>query len=928
MIPRITRASLLIGILGANLANGQPAMKMGDLILFDSFNNNAVSFYSRDNGTQATLAVKTPQQDGSELFQYEGEIQQAPDGTFLLSDEPSTHVLRVDGRLSASDPNSLKIYNSPASTFTLLQHNLSVATDGNVIRAGYSGSQGAILKHHLDTGTLETLSSGGLLTGDIAAATVALDGSIVVTQTGTAGNLVLVNGATQSALGSSALLTGDVNVYDIEALPNNKVAIAAGDDGVILASYHLNPATSKYETTFQDLGNFGGSVQWAKTDSDGNLLVLVYVNQSNTQILKYDFANARVDPVLSTDRLSSFGVVKNPVASLTSTAPASLTLTSPAAGSFQLSFNGQLQSSTDLSTWTTLSPQPASPYTLPSLKPQEFFRATASGDGTQPLQGNILFRGNSYTYGAYTTGDTTGNGGTPVPTLLKALAGTTHGTFTTGMFAPGGYSFKDHYNDPASLAEVQSSHWHDAVLQNFSTGPSTAIAGTIADHFTYGRDLYLQQIARDPLVNVFLYETPAYRADYTAFYPATLASPDLFQAQLTANYRLLAKNLNTEFPNNPPVTLVPAGQLVQIAGGLLPTSNRFWVQMHATDAMHMSDNRLALTGLAFFVALTHQNPQGLLSTPAVTALGLNITVDKAWLEKLVWDYMTTRAAPVLITDEPQAQSAQEGEPVTFTVKVQGSLPITYQWYKDGTAIPGATVNNVTVLGTGGVSSTYYCQVTNSENSVKSNDAILSSTVQPPGVAALVDFSDPSPPGADTTFGPAPNDPVNHWNTWKASSDTGFAGLPPTLALIRPDGSDGGITLQSIATGGGSGPTGVGNATYPLNALGDFWYGNTANPLISFKIKGLKAARTYALIFYGSRSATGTTADNRQTTYTVIGTATASASIDAFNNSTNYANFTAVHPDADGTITVKVAKGTLNTNASGFFYLNMMSLALE
>ena len=46
--------------------------------------------------------------------------------------------------------------------------------------------------------------------------------------------------------------------------------------------------------------------------------------------------------------------------------------------------------------------------------------------------------------------------------------------------------------------------------------------------------------------------------------------------------------------------------------------------------------------------------------------------------------------PVTITTQPNSPPVQEPGSVTFTVGSSGSPPFTYQWFRDGTAIPGAT----------------------------------------------------------------------------------------------------------------------------------------------------------------------------------------------------------------------------------------------
>src|SRR5438093_3504749 len=46
--------------------------------------------------------------------------------------------------------------------------------------------------------------------------------------------------------------------------------------------------------------------------------------------------------------------------------------------------------------------------------------------------------------------------------------------------------------------------------------------------------------------------------------------------------------------------------------------------------------------------------------------------------------------PVTITNQPQGLTVLQCRPATFTVGVSGTLPITFQWYRDGGVIPNGT----------------------------------------------------------------------------------------------------------------------------------------------------------------------------------------------------------------------------------------------
>ena len=50
--------------------------------------------------------------------------------------------------------------------------------------------------------------------------------------------------------------------------------------------------------------------------------------------------------------------------------------------------------------------------------------------------------------------------------------------------------------------------------------------------------------------------------------------------------------------------------------------------------------------------------------------------------------------PTIIT-QPQSQTVAPGTTVTFTVAASGSMPLSYQWMENGTAIPGATSSSYT-----------------------------------------------------------------------------------------------------------------------------------------------------------------------------------------------------------------------------------------
>lgn len=88
------------------------------------------------------------------------------------------------------------------------------------------------------------------------------------------------------------------------------------------------------------------------------------------------------------------------------------------------------------------------------------------------------------------------------------------------------------------------------------------------------------------------------------------------------------------------------------------------------------------------------------------------------------------AAAATITGQPQAQTINESSNVTFSAVFDGTPPLTFQWFKNGTAIPDAT-NNVLTLMNVSASDTgakYKVTISNAQGSVTSQEAVL--TVNP------------------------------------------------------------------------------------------------------------------------------------------------------------------------------------------------------
>jgi hypothetical protein len=83
-------------------------------------------------------------------------------------------------------------------------------------------------------------------------------------------------------------------------------------------------------------------------------------------------------------------------------------------------------------------------------------------------------------------------------------------------------------------------------------------------------------------------------------------------------------------------------------------------------------------------------------------------------------------APPEILAQPASQNVNEGQTATFTVTAAGTPPISYQWFRNGVAIPGATASSYTTAALlppdSGAAFTVQCQ--NASGSVMSQPATV------------------------------------------------------------------------------------------------------------------------------------------------------------------------------------------------------------
>jgi len=111
-------------------------------------------------------------------------------------------------------------------------------------------------------------------------------------------------------------------------------------------------------------------------------------------------------------------------------------------------------------------------------------------------------------------------------------------------------------------------------------------------------------------------------------------------------------------------------------------------------------------------------------------------------------YAATCSSPSIQTD-PGDQTVVFGDPVAFAVAATGTSPLTYEWYKDGTQIPGEDQSTFSILSASvSDSGLYHAVVSNACGTASSNQAQL--TVNKANQA--ITFDQPASPAVfGTTF---------------------------------------------------------------------------------------------------------------------------------------------------------------------------------
>ena len=171
-----------------------------------------------------------------------------------------------------------------------------------------------------------------------------------------------------------------------------------------------------------------------------------------------------------------------------------------------------------------------------------------------------------------------------------------------------------------------------------------------------------------------------------------------FQTQYTTLYLILkgklANNnvkwrLPISLPNNlqPTITTQPQSQTIAIGGSVTFTVSANGLSPLSYQWMKDGSAISGSTASTLTLSNIQSGNAGTYTVVVTNSVG-NVTSNGAVLT-------VSTAAPSIIT-QPQSQTIVAGQSVTFSVIATGTASLSYQWYKSGTAIAGATLSSYSI----------------------------------------------------------------------------------------------------------------------------------------------------------------------------------------------------------------------------------------
>jgi pectate lyase/pectin methylesterase-like acyl-CoA thioesterase len=167
--------------------------------------------------------------------------------------------------------------------------------------------------------------------------------------------------------------------------------------------------------------------------------------------------------------------------------------------------------------------------------------------------------------------------------------------------------------------------------------------------------------------------------------------------------------------------------------------------------------------------------------------------------------VTTTPVPPAIITQPLSITVVAGAQAQFTVTAEGSSPLSFQWRKDGAAIPGAINATYSITSaTANDAGSYSVIVTNAAGSATSDPATLT-VITPPSIVTPP-ASLTAPAGATATFSVVASGTAPLTYQWRKNGANIPNATTDTLTLNNVQAADAAAYSVVVSNAGGSAPS--------------------------------------------------------------------------------------------------------------------------
>jgi Immunoglobulin domain len=197
-------------------------------------------------------------------------------------------------------------------------------------------------------------------------------------------------------------------------------------------------------------------------------------------------------------------------------------------------------------------------------------------------------------------------------------------------------------------------------------------------------------------------------------------------------------------------SILPISQILQIASVCEYIAV---VQNAKNNALEGGNVTSTLPRLIYMERMAVQHRYNLNPSDPALPGAANYLFSILWYQSLAQTVINNLGGSLPVITGPTSQSVNVGQTATFSVSVASSTNVTYQWFLNGVAIPGATsssypIANAQLNQSGGL---YSVSATNSAGTVTSNQATLTVTQSLQGFfyQGATDYSTLLEAGSDT-----------------------------------------------------------------------------------------------------------------------------------------------------------------------------------